>query len=68
VGFRLKGRRLRMKVVVEELVFLLNLMDDFLEFMDCPDQEQYLSRHPLVLATSWREAFPNKRRSSANSK
>ena len=57
-----------MEVVVDKLVFLLNLMEDFLEFMDCHDQEKYLSRHPLMLATSKREAFPNKRRSSANSR
>ena len=35
----LKGRIFRMEEEVEELVFMLNLIEDFLEFMDWPDQE-----------------------------
>jgi hypothetical protein len=50
------------------LVFLLNLMDDLLALTDWPDQEQYLSRHVLILEASRREALPKMRRSSANSK
>jgi hypothetical protein len=39
------------------LVFELNLMEDFLEFIDWPDHEQYLSRQPLRHVASRIEAF-----------
>ena len=57
-----------MEEKVEGLVFLLNLIEDFLEFMDYPDQEQYLSRQTLTLSASRREALPNNSRSSTNSR
>jgi hypothetical protein len=53
---------------VEGFVFLLNLKEDFLLFMDWPDQEQYLSRQALILLASRREALPKIRRSSGNNK
>ena len=59
---------MEVEVEVEGLVFLQNLMEDFLVFLDWPDQEQYLSRQPLMLVASRREALPNNRRSSANSR
>ena len=43
-------------------------MDDFEAFIDWPDQLQYLSKQDLRQAASEREAFPNKSRSSANSR
>ena len=53
---------------VEGLVFLLNLIEDLLEFMDWPNQEQYLTRQALILSASRKEALPNSNRSSANSR
>jgi hypothetical protein len=68
VGLGLNGRIFRMDEEVKGLVFLMNLMEDFLEFMDWLDHEQYLSRQPLMLAASRIEAFPNSKRSFANSR
>jgi hypothetical protein len=68
LGLGLKGSIFRMEEEVEGFVFLLNLIEDFLEFMDWPDQEQYLSRQTLILSASRREALPNSSKSSANSR
>ena len=68
VGLGLNGRIFRMDKEVGGLVFLLNLMEDFLELIDWPDHEQYLSRQPFILVASRIKAFPNSKRSSANNR
>jgi hypothetical protein len=64
-GLGLKGSIWRIAEEVEGLVFLLNLIEDFLVLMVWPDHEQYVSRQALMLAASRREALPNSSRSSA---
>jgi hypothetical protein len=55
VGLEVNGRIFRMVEEVVGLVFLLNLMEDLVLFMDWPDHKQYLDKQVFMQQATKKE-------------